>query len=195
MRQEAAMFQIGCENRCDESMGFPVRLRPVVRDIAPFVNAGELHPPRHAFKVNLDREELRIPYRLYYSPDLLRRRLHDSQGSARLILACLGTRHYDGYVRQECLGVLLESSEAWCTPYLVQLAGEYVVEIADDVAAGIVQRDPATLAAFASENADYLATFARRVRSYWHCYHRQAYPEQAHYPGAKVLAVLTEAVR
>jgi hypothetical protein len=69
-----------------------------------------------------------------------------------------------------------------------------VVEIAEDVASAIVERNPATLQTFVLENPAYLATLERRVTSYWSCYHRHAYPERHCYPGAKVLAVLRAAV-
>jgi hypothetical protein len=52
------------------------------------------------------------------------------------------------------------------SPCWNQLAGEYVVEITDDVAHGIVSRDTSTLVAFARENPDYLATLGRRITSY-----------------------------
>ncbi len=175
-------------------MGFPVRLRPAVRDVLASVATGEMHPPRYAFKVNCDHETLQIPYRLYYGPDLLRRTLSDAQGIDKLLLACLGTRHYDGYLRHECLTDLLGSEDSWLTPYIVQLAGEYVVEIADDVAHGIVLRDNSLLAVFARENPNYLATLGRRITSYWSCYHRKAYPNRKDYPGSKVLACLQQAL-
>jgi hypothetical protein len=173
-------------------MGFPARLRLTVRDVLASVTTGEMHPPRHAFQVNVDHETLQIPYRVYYCPDLLRRKVSDAQGVDKLVLACLGTRHYDGYLRQECLTDLLASEDSWLTPYIVQLAGEYVVQIADDVAHGIVLRDTSLLATFARENPDYLATLGRRIRSYWSCYHRQAYPNTNDYPGSKVMACLQQ---
>lgn len=184
------MFLVPCETRCDESMAFPSRLRSAVREAAAAVAIGERRPPSHAFIVNMDGEALRIPYRLYYDPALLRRELRNTQATARLILLCFGTRHYDGYLRQECLHELLKNEAPWLIPYVVQLAGEYVVEIAEDVANTISERNPATLQAFALENPAFLSTLERRVTSYWSCYHRQAYPERDCYPGAKVLAVL-----
>lgn len=175
-------------------MAFPSGLRSAARDASAALAVGEWHPPRHAFLVNMDGEALRIPYRLYYDPDLLRRELSNSRATARLILLCLGTRHYDGYLRQECLQELLTSEAHWVAPYVIQLASEYVVEIAEDVANAIVGRNPATLRAFALENPAYRATLERRVTSYWACYHRRAYPERQCYPGAKVLAVLRASV-
>jgi hypothetical protein len=175
-------------------MAFPSMLRSPVQEALASVSFGERRAPSHAFMVNVDGETLRIPYRLYYDPDLLRRELSNSQAAARLILLCLGTRHYDGYLRQECLRELLKNEEPWLTPYVVQLAGEYVVEIAEDISSAIVERNPATLQTFVLENPAYLATLERRVTSYWSCYHRHAYPERHCYPGAKVLAVLRAAV-
>jgi hypothetical protein len=184
------VFTIACEPRCDESAGFPSEFRPTTRKVIASVAAGELHAPSSAFSVNVDHEVLRIPYRLYYSPRLLRWNLSTSYGVKKLILACLGTRHYDGYLRQQCLGYLLSSMAAWTIPYIVQLAGEYVVEIVDEVAAGITSCETSSLAAFTKQNPDYVAMLERRVTSYWNEYHRRAYPRRSDYPGSKVIAYL-----
>lgn len=178
--------------RCDEVDAFPLALRAAVLAAVACVATGETHPPCHVFLVKLNHETLSIPSRVYYNPTVLRRALGSSQGVRRLVLACLGSRHHDGHVRQECLAELLRSDEASLTPYIVHLAGEYVVEIVQDVADGIMQRDVAVLASFAKENPDYLATFQRRVTSYWSCYHRAAYPDRNSYPGTKVAAFLRQ---
>jgi hypothetical protein len=187
------MAPFRCEARCDEAMAFPSRLRAAVRDVVASVTIGEWHPPSEAFIVNVEGEALLIPYRVYYDPDLLRRRIRDLQAAARVIVLCLGTRHYDGYLRQECLRELVKNEAPWLTPYVLQLAGEYVVEITEDVANAIGEYNPSMLRAFALENSAYLATLGRRMTSYWSCYHRHAFPERHSYPGAKVLAVLDSA--
>jgi len=194
-RHVVPMFLFTCETRCDESLAFPSRLRPAVHDAVALLAPGEIRSPSDAFMVKVDRETLHIPYRLYYKPEALLCELADAHGVARLVVACLGTRHYDGYLRQACLQALFASDEAWLTPYLLQLASEYVVEIADDVAKGIVKRDAATLAAFALENPTYLATLERRATSYWSYYHRRAYPDRNRYPGLKALAVLRQVLQ
>ncbi len=181
-----------CDGKCVEADAFPASLRAAVVEAVTAVATGESHPPLYAFLVKLHHETLSIPSRVYYNPTLLRSELGNSQGIRRAILACLGTRHHDGYLRQECLAEVLRSDEAWPTPYIIQLAGEYVVEITQDVAAGIVYRDVALLASFAKENPGYLATLQRRVTSYWSCYHRAAYPERNDYPGNKVMAFLRQ---
>ena len=75
-------------------------------------------------------------------------------------------------------------------PYIVQLAGEYVVEITSEVADGIVSLDSSSIVKFARQNPNFLATFGRRVTSYWNEYYRRAYPCRDDYPGSRVLAHL-----
>ena len=154
----------------------------------------EIAKPSGAFSVNLDEETLQIPYRVYYAHDQLRSDLLGSRGDAKLVLACLGTRHYDGYLRQQCLSHLSSSDVNWVLPYIVQLAGEYVLEIVDEVAETIQSVDSSSVATFVRQNPAYLATFARRVTSYWNEYHRHDYPCRSDYPGSKVLASLLRSV-
>jgi hypothetical protein len=161
-----------------------------VRDITASLASTETHAPSSVFVVKLDKETLQIPYRVYYNAGLLRLKLHASHGLKKLVLACLGTRHHDGYLRQQCLGYLLRRNEFWMIPYIVQLAGEYVVEIAEKAAEGIEFCDSASVSEFAKQNPEYLATFSRRVTSYWNEYYRPAYPCRDDYPGSKVLAHL-----
>jgi len=188
------MFLVPCETRYDKTTAFPSRLRSAAQKAVASAAIGERHPPRQTFVVNVDGEALHVPYRTYYDPELLRRELSNAQATVRLILLCLGTRHYDGYLRQECLHELLKDESPWLTPYVVQLAGEYVVEIVEDVANAIGGRNSSTLQAFVLENPAYLGTLERRVTSYWSYYHRQAYPKLDCYPGARVMAVLRAAV-
>lgn len=186
------MAGLSCDSRYDESMAFPASVRTSARAALASLDAPEMRPSPDRFLVTVDGETLRIPYRVYYRPDLLRRRLNAAEGIDKLILACVGTRHHDGYLRQECLRVVLGGQASWLTPYILQLAGEYVVEIVQEVADGIASRDPSVLAAFARDNPGYLATLGRRITSYWSCYHRRAYPDRHAYPGSRILGSLRQ---
>jgi hypothetical protein len=188
------MFTLPCASRCDESIGFPSALRACARAAVAVVAHGETAPPSRAFSVNAAGETLWIPYRLYYDPARLRDALTNAQGIDKIMVACLGTRHCDGYVRQECLAQILGGGEPWLMPYIVQLAGEYVIEIVHDVLREMHMRDTSALAAFARDNPTYLATLSRRATSYWNCYHRRDYPDRADYPGTRVLARILAAV-
>src|ERR1700743_67793 len=46
---------------------------------------------------------------------------------------CLRTRSTDGYERQASLQHILPLNEPWSIPFVVLLAGDYVVEIIDDI--------------------------------------------------------------
>ena len=92
------MFTVPRESGHDESLGFPSALRTPVRAAVAVVADNEIAAPHDA--------------------------LDNAQGIDRRILACLGTRHHDGYVRQACRAQILDSGAAWLMPYIVQLAGE-----------------------------------------------------------------------
>lgn len=192
---ELSPFPRKCDTRCKEAEAFPSALHAAVQEVAACIATSESHRSCSAFHVRLNHETLNIPYRVYYKSAMLRRELGNFHGVRRLILACLGTRHHDGYLRQECLAELLHSEEAWLSPYIVQLAGEYVVEITDDVAEAIVRRNATVLASFVQQNPDYVATLQRKVTSYWSCYHRAAYPDRNNYPGTKVMAFLKQVIQ
>ena len=49
--------------------------------------------------------------------------------TTRTALACLYTRHNDGHVRERHLRAVIRSSADWVPPFIVQLLGEYVIEI------------------------------------------------------------------
>jgi hypothetical protein len=162
----------------------------VVRDLGLAAHDRSL-PPLSAFTVTHRSERLRVPYRVYYDPAWLRNGQNNTSDSVeRIVLTCLGTRHCDGYFRQECLQKLVSYEEAWIIPYIVQLASEYVVDIAEIVASDLETRSTDLLAGFVRENADYLATFETRVANYWSCYYRDIYPEKKSYPGFKVVEFL-----
>jgi hypothetical protein len=62
--------------------------------------------------------------------------------------------------------------EPWVAPYLVQLLGEYVVEITRAIveSQGVAKRH---FAAFAGENPAFVALTRTRVISYWNAYQRR----------------------
>ena len=73
-----------------------------------------------------------IPYRLNLDEPMagVAERLDDN---ARLVLSSLYTRDADGRVRERWLTPLLGSPEQWVVPFVIQLLGEYVIEIAERI--------------------------------------------------------------
>ena len=65
-------------------------------------------------------------------------------------------RHSDGHVREECLLQIVAVDRPWLAPFVVQLLGEYVIEIVEVIAATLHEHGP-----------ERLAGFARETRSSW----------------------------
>lgn len=153
---------------------FPAALSLRAADIARLIPD---YPYRlWGYDVILNGEQLEIPVRLYFPPELLAGPDDDS------LLLCLGTRHRDGYLRQKCVTQLLERGDEFVVPYIVQLLGEYVVEIAQVINDALARINIEPYRRFLADNPGYFASTQSRVTSYWSCYYRAAYPDITAYP-------------
>ncbi|MFC7217622.1 hypothetical protein ACFQLX_05455 [Streptomyces polyrhachis] len=151
-----------------------------------------------SFSATVQGEDIAIPYRLYND---------EPTGSAdaaltpvqSAILHCLYTRHHDGVVRQRHLERVVGVAEPWIAPYVVQLVGEYVVEIVVAARKGLVDLDApdsrqhAVYGAFVAANRTLFDTTQRRAVSYWSCYYRHRYETFQSYPGCGLLDSLWNA--
>ncbi|MFF4017425.1 hypothetical protein [Streptomyces sp. NPDC001843] len=150
------------------------------------------HAPVESFEVEVQGETVAIPSRIYNDePSADSERL--LTGTQQVILHCLYSRHSDGRVRHRHLEQILASTQPWVAPFVVQLAGEYVLEILDVIGQGL-----ADLAApgsaqrrlygeFITRNPVFFARTERRVVSYWSCYHRWKHPVFGAYPGGALM--------
>lgn len=175
---------------------FPAALRPtalaVLRelDIAP-TDAG----PRCEL-LSIGGEPLTLPCRIYSPLSRLQTVVDNASGDARTFASCLATRHWDGHEREAYLRRLLDRVEhPWVVPFVVQLLGEYVVEIAQVIEAGVPGFDPLLFGAFARANAAYMATTRRRAVSDWDCYYRTRYRSLADYPAWRALTAIEDMAR
>ncbi|MFD5758423.1 hypothetical protein ACFWIZ_25270 [Streptomyces sp. NPDC127044] len=108
---------------------FPARLAGAVQSVLAVMPDARF-PPAEPFEVvEVQGETVAIPYRIHNEePETggSERPLTETQ---QVILHCLYSRHGDGRVRQRHLEKIMASSEPWVVPFVVQLAGEYVLEI------------------------------------------------------------------
>jgi hypothetical protein len=142
-------------------------------------------PSSHTFSVVIGCEPVTIPYRIYHDPASI-----DGEGLTRtqeVLLACLLTRHYSGFVREENLMRILDSNHECVPPFVVQLVGEYVVEIIDVILGNIHRLDADVYRAFLIRNPAFYQVTKDRVTSYWNCYYRDQQKED--YAGFNVLEV------
>jgi site-specific recombinase len=137
----------------------------------------------------VDGEQLRIPFRFYSNePDSdCVQQLNDRQ---KLILTALYTRHHDGYVREQQVNRLLASDEVWIPPFVIQLLGEYVLEIIRVLEAHSVVFTNAGYRHFASDNEMFIQLVRQRIRSYWDCYYRDMFPKITDYPAFQILRLI-----
>ena len=111
------------------------------RRVSPGSHTGDLRLIQDSYRkrwgdITVSGERLTIPYRHY-----------DQVSSAAItddpVLAAWMTRGHDGRVREEALRALLaHPHEEWHPPFVIQLLGEYVIEICDVIAEFLTDRLP-----------------------------------------------------
>lgn len=160
---------------------FPAALRD---DAFQVISAlPESHLNAHRFSVKIGDELAWIPYRIYHDPTSIDSTcLSQTQGE---LLACLLTRHHNGFIRHANLTRILESDHEWIPPFIVQLVGEYVIEIVRSIADRVDCLNPDLYRAFIVRNPAFYGNTKARVVSYWNCYYREERKED--YAGFQVL--------
>lgn len=185
------------DNTASLITAFPVELAGDAEAVLAIMPASRLRPAA-PFSVVVQGRRVCIPGRLYNEEPqadavatLSRRR--------QQLLHCLYSRHSDGWVRQRHLSEIVDSEDPWVIPFVVQLVGEYVVEILVDICEGLrdlgTQGTRAHLAygQFLVDNPAFFARTQRRVVSYWSCYYRSAYASFSGYLGCTLLDLLRSA--
>jgi hypothetical protein len=142
---------------------------------------------RH-FSVNVRDEKLSIPHRVYY--DVSKTQLSSLSPSQMEILSCILSRHSDGFVRERSLEKFLTSKHIWIPTFVIQLAGEYVVEILALIERSLDSFDEGIYAEFLANNPKFLELTAQRIESYWDCYYRRM--NRAEYAGFRILQYLQD---
>jgi hypothetical protein len=169
------------DNNLDLVNAFPAALR----DDAMKVISALPNPPHwaHSFPVTVDEEMVSIPYRIYHDPAQI-----DSTNFSRTqrnLLACLLTRHHNGFTREENLTRIIRSNHNWVSPFVVQLSGEYVVEILCAIRDNLDLLDAKIYGAFLLRNPAFYRKTKERVQSYWNCYYRGEYKND--YAGFQIM--------
>jgi hypothetical protein len=161
---------------------FPLTVREHALVVAEAFPEPDL-PAAGKFSVKVHGEAVTIPYRLYHSPSqIMTEHLTDLE---KELVDCLLTRHHDGFVRQQHLERIIRSGNPWIPPFVIQLLGEYSIEIIGVIDANLSSLDNALYREFLQTNPGFLARTAQRVTSYWDCYYR-VHPKEE-YVGFKVL--------
>ena len=158
-------------------------LQPLASSIMSDLRVNEIASETpDAFCVLVGDGRLSAPNRVYYLPPDLRLVIARSSDETQALALCLGTGHWDGFIRQECLRQLVNAERPWTAPFIVRLLGEYVVEIAQVILTALQEGYVAGLAQFVIDNPSFMVITRQRVVSYWSCYYRRQFPSLHDYP-------------
>ena len=135
------------------------------------------------FSVRVDDEFVRILGRLHLDAKFIH--VESLSSLQREIVDCLLTRHTNGFVRQQHLERIVGLRHTWIPPFVVQLAGEYVVEILEVIYLKLDEVDRGVYKEFLYNNKAFLELTGQRIASYWDCYYRNQ--ERKEYVGFKIL--------
>ena len=148
--------------------------------------------PSETFSVRVAGEVVSIPHRIYQDPLAISvgNRLGSASETQKEILSCLFTRHADGLVREEHLRRIVRSKKVWIPPFVIQLAGEYVVEILHIIAETLHDADRTLYGHFVRDNPQFIGRTKQRIASYWDRFYR-SFPREK-YPGFRIQTFLEE---
>lgn len=141
-------------------------------------------------EVTTDKNRVVIPYRIYHEGS--EQDVRSLSRTQSIMYSCLLTRHHNGYVRQRQLERILPISEPWVVPFVVQLTGEYVIEMLDTCESHFSLLDPVIYGAFIRDNPKYFQATRDRMISYWDCYYRSLYKCKPDYVGFRLFDQLHE---
>lgn len=90
---------------------------------------------------------------------------------------------------------IIAIDQPWAVPFVVQLLGEYVIEIVELIEAAFPAVNAGRFSEFVLENPKFIATTRRRATSYWDCYYRSRFPELRTYPATTALNAIEQMAR
>lgn len=171
---------------------FPPQLAAAARSSMTRLPSSQFPPSASAIgPVWIDEHLIQIPARIY----LRHEREFDPNNEHTVedrIALCLWTRHHHGYQRERALKALLPVRAVWEVPFVVQLVGEYVIEIISAIEARLSDAQRPFFASFLRNNREFIGLIRQRVISYWDCYYRTRWIRLADYPGMRVMKRLED---
>jgi hypothetical protein len=147
-----------------------------------------------AFSVRVAGETVTIPVSVYNDPASIE--TLQLSGLQKELADCLLTRHHNGVVRQNYLERIICSENVWITPFVVQLIGEYVIEILNVIDSNLGNLNPSVYAQFVATNPEFMALTEQRVISYWNENYRrpvwgvEKFYERDEYVGFRLVRLL-----
>jgi len=143
------------------------------------------------FSAQIGGEFVTIPERIHNDPALIK--IDSLTDLQKEFVHCLLTRHSSGFVREEHLTRIIGSKHIGVPPFVIQLTGEYVIEILRVIHQNLQSLDTSVYTAFLQGNRRFFSKIEQRVVSYWDCYYRCQTREE--YVGFRLLDFFRSLVR
>ena len=114
----------------------------------------------------LQNEEITLTGRIFFNePNVqIESQLTETQ---KQILNCIYCRHFDGYIREKRLRNLILIDHFWVLPFKLQLLGEFVIEILDELNKHITEENASHFKRLILENKKYWLQTKSRMVSWW----------------------------
>ena len=151
---------------------YPSALSEEVKNALNVVPSAKLEPTESDIgQVRVADEMLHIPSRVYF-PEPDRHALARLSPVQKPLIAALYTRHHDGFVRERWVKELINTSTEWVPPFVIQLIGEYVIEIIWLLSSRREALKHEHYFRFIQGCSELADLTCRRIVSYWECYFR-----------------------
>ena len=143
---------------------------------------------------NLREEIVKIPYRVYFEqPE--RGEFENLTIQQQTIINCIYLRHHNGFIREKHLVRLLKTDDYFVSPFVIQILGEYVVELISILEQEITDQSISKYAEFLNDNLFFWKQTQSRIVSYWDAYYRQEFPKLRDYVGQRLSKRLNRALK
>jgi hypothetical protein len=123
------IFQISSKHQSEEDKlanSFPIALKQDVEKVLEILAFRDnFSLSENSITVSLKEEIIQFPYRIYFDEPIATK--EDSLTTLqKTILDCIFLRHHNGFVRQRRLELLLDKTDFFIVPFVIQLLAEYV---------------------------------------------------------------------
>ena len=152
---------------------FPMALRNELSTLLDSIIINSQYQGQGTFHIKFQNEILNIPTRIYWEEPKLLEPSTLSQTQINL-LKCIYTRHHNGCIREKYLKKIIDSNFEWSSVFILQLCGEYIIEILELVYQHLLKSSNQGILNTITENPKYWALTKNRIVSYWNCYYRKS---------------------
>lgn len=173
------------------TLGFPLDMLQTINKIIEYIPNLTSHDvwfSAHAERItySLSEQTISFPYRVYFD-EIEEDIFFNMRDIEKLIINCIYSRSFDGYVREKHIRRLLSMEyPKWAIPYIVKICDEYIVEIIQLVYENLKDKNTDDIKNFCGNNYNSFCKSYNRMISYWNEFYRWDCYRYENYVGRKL---------